>query len=107
VVVSKPTATFGGVVQYDMGNIRVRAILQRTGMLKPPPAVLMANVQRLQAQQIRSGSRIPEYLAAVLGEVLAGTSCEYAVVTFSGPWPCFGPLVKSWVLGSAMGRSAG
>jgi len=66
VVVSKPTDTFGGVVQYDMGKVTVGGILQRTGMLKPPPTVLMANVQRLQAQQIRSGSRIPEHLAAML-----------------------------------------
>ncbi len=66
VVVSKPTATFGGVVQYDMGKVTVGGILQRTGTLKPSPTVLMANVQRLQAQQIRSGSQIPRYLAAML-----------------------------------------
>jgi nucleoside phosphorylase len=66
VVVSKPTATFGGVVQYDMSKVTVGGILQRTGMLKPPPTVLMANIQRLQAQQIRSGSQIPEHLAAML-----------------------------------------
>jgi len=66
VVVSKPTATFGGVEQYDMGKVTVGGILQRTGMLKPLPIVLMANVRRLQAQQIRSGSHIPRHLAAML-----------------------------------------
>ena len=66
VVVSKPTATFGGVVQYDVGEATLGGILQRTGALKPPPTVLMANIQRLQAQQIRSGSKIPRYLAAML-----------------------------------------
>jgi nucleoside phosphorylase len=66
VVISKPTATFGGVVQYDMGKITVGGILQRTGTLKPPPTVLIANVERLQAQQIRSGSQIPRYLATML-----------------------------------------
>jgi nucleoside phosphorylase len=66
VVVSKPTATFGGVVQYDMGKVTVDGVVQRTGTLKPPPTILMANVQRLQAQQIRNGSQIPTYLAAML-----------------------------------------
>jgi nucleoside phosphorylase len=66
VVVSKPTATFGGVVQYDMGKVTVGGMLQRTGTLKPPPTVLIANAQRLQAQQIRSGSQILRYMAAML-----------------------------------------
>jgi nucleoside phosphorylase len=66
VVVSKPTATFGGVVQYDAGKVALGGILQRTGALKPPPTVLMANIQQLQAQQIRSGSQIPRHLAAML-----------------------------------------
>jgi hypothetical protein len=62
VVVSKPTATFGGVVQYDMGKVTEGGQFRRTGSLTKPPAVLSANVQRLQAQQIRSGSQIPRYL---------------------------------------------
>jgi hypothetical protein len=49
-----------------VGKVTLGGILQRTGALKPPPAVLMANIQRLQAQQIRSGSKIPRYLAAML-----------------------------------------
>jgi hypothetical protein len=66
VVISKPTTTFGGVVQYDMGKVTVGGMLQRTGNLKPPPTALMKNVQRLQAQQIRSGNQIPRHLAAIL-----------------------------------------
>jgi nucleoside phosphorylase len=31
VVVSKLTATFGGVVQYDMGKVMVGGMLQQTG----------------------------------------------------------------------------
>jgi nucleoside phosphorylase len=49
-----------------MGKVTVGGILQRTGTLKPPPTMLMANVQRLQAQQIRSGSQIPRRLVAML-----------------------------------------
>jgi hypothetical protein len=70
VVVNQPTATFGGVVQYDMGKVTRAAIQQRTGVLEPPPTVLMANVQRLQAQQIRSDSQILEHLAGCFWRVL-------------------------------------
>jgi nucleoside phosphorylase len=66
VVVSKPTATFGGVVQYDMGKVTEGGKFQRTGSLSKPPAVLSANMHRLQAQQARLGSRIPKLLSEML-----------------------------------------
>lgn len=66
VVVSKPTATFGGVVQFDIGKATVGTAFERTGTLKKPPAVLMANVERLRSQQIRNGNRIPHHLAEML-----------------------------------------
>ena len=66
VVVSKPTATFGGVVQYDMGKVNTSGRFERTGALRKPPAVLSSNVQRLQAQHVRSGSKIPQYLSEML-----------------------------------------
>jgi nucleoside phosphorylase len=66
VVVSKPTGTFGGVVQYDIGKTTVGGMLLRIGTLKPPPTVLIENVQRLRAQQIRIRSQIPRHLAAML-----------------------------------------
>ena len=37
VVVSKPTDTFGGVVQYDMGKVTTNSVFQRTGSLAKPP----------------------------------------------------------------------
>jgi len=66
VVVSKPTATFGGVVQFDKGNIYSDGQFERTGTLKKPPAVLMASVQRLEAQHKRTGSQISKYLSEML-----------------------------------------
>ena len=66
VVVSKPTATFGGVVQFDRGKIHPNGQFERTGTLKKPPAVLMANVQRLEAQHRRIGNQIPKYLSEML-----------------------------------------
>ena len=66
VVVSKPTSTFGGVVQYDMGKATEGGLFERTGSLSKPPAVLSANVHRLQAQQARLGSQISSFLLEML-----------------------------------------
>jgi len=66
IVVSKPTSTFGGVVQYDMGKVTEGGLFQRTGSLNKPPAVLSTNLHRLQAQQARLGSQIPRLLSEML-----------------------------------------
>jgi len=66
VVVSKPTATFGGVVQFDKGKINSNGQFERTGALKEPPAVLMANMQSLDAQHRIYGNKISKYLSDVL-----------------------------------------
>jgi nucleoside phosphorylase len=66
VVVSKPTSTFGGVVQIDIGKIHLNGQFKQTGTLKKPPAVLMANVQRLETQHIRIGNQISKYLSEML-----------------------------------------
>jgi nucleoside phosphorylase len=63
VVVSKPTATFGGVVQFDRGKSTLDGLFQRTGSLTKPPAVLSAHVHRLQAQAARVGNQIPRLLS--------------------------------------------
>src|SRR5277367_356008 len=59
VVVSQPTDTFGGVVQYDLGKRLVNGRFERTGQLNKPPAVLSANVRKLQSRHFREGSQIP------------------------------------------------
>jgi nucleoside phosphorylase len=66
IVVSKPTSTFGGVVQYDMGKVTKGGLFQRTGSLNKPPVVLSVNLHRLQAQQTRLGSQIPRLLSEML-----------------------------------------
>jgi hypothetical protein len=48
-VVSQPIATFGGVVQYDLGKRLTDGNFERTGQLNKPPSVLSANVRKLQA----------------------------------------------------------
>jgi nucleoside phosphorylase len=62
VVVSKPTATFGGVVQFDRGKIHPNGQFEQTRTLKKPPAVLRANVQKLEAKHRRDGNQISKYL---------------------------------------------
>ncbi|XPT03452.1 hypothetical protein M3J09_012545 [Ascochyta lentis] len=56
VVVSQPDATFGGVVQYDLGKSTVNGFL-RTGLLNSPPRTLLNAVSRVQANELleRSG----------------------------------------------------
>ncbi|ERF75445.1 hypothetical protein EPUS_00238 [Endocarpon pusillum Z07020] len=66
VVVSQPTATFGGVVQYDLGKILADGSFERTGQLNKPPSVLGANVRKLQAQHLRVGSQILRYLSEMI-----------------------------------------
>jgi nucleoside phosphorylase len=86
VVVSQPTDTFGGVVQYDLGKRLVNGRFERTGQLNKPPAVLSANVQKLQGQHLRDGSQIPvlyrkwckgtpECRLSIHSPVRVGTSC--------------------------------
>jgi nucleoside phosphorylase len=66
VVVSKPTATFGGVVQFDKGKIHSNGRFERTGTLKKPPEVLLANVSKLESQHRRIGIQISKYLSEML-----------------------------------------
>lgn len=77
VVVSKPTATFGGVVQFDQGKVRPDERFERTGMLNKPPAVLAANVQKLQAQHMRMGNQISTYLSNILETYPAMKETKY------------------------------
>jgi nucleoside phosphorylase len=66
VVVSRPTATFGGIVQFDKGNILPNGQFERTGTLKKPPAVLLANVQKLEGKHRQKGNQISKYLPEML-----------------------------------------
>ncbi|KLJ12926.1 hypothetical protein EMPG_12117 [Blastomyces silverae] len=66
VVISKPTATFGGAVQFDKGKVYPNGLFERTGVLKKPPALLMASVQKLEAQHIKIGTQITLYMSQML-----------------------------------------
>jgi nucleoside phosphorylase len=66
VVVSIPTASFGGVVRYDFGRTIREGLFQRTGTLNKPPQVLLKAVGKLQADYMLSGSRILPHLSKMV-----------------------------------------
>ncbi|KAK6334643.1 hypothetical protein TWF718_010097 [Orbilia javanica] len=63
VVVSKPTGSFGGAVQFDRGKTHSQHHFERTGHLNKPPWFLMANLERLIAEHTIKPSKIGDYLS--------------------------------------------
>lgn len=51
VVVSEPTGTFGGVVQFDRGKHEQDSGFVRTGQLNQPPTILLNALSALKADQ--------------------------------------------------------
>ncbi|KAL4862579.1 hypothetical protein BDV12DRAFT_178605 [Aspergillus spectabilis] len=66
VVVSKPTNTFGGVVQFDRGKISTDRDFERTGSLNKPPAIVMATLETLIAQHKLNGDTLSNHLSGML-----------------------------------------
>ena len=65
IVVSKPTKTAGGVVQYDLGKETFKGFL-RIGTLDKPPLILRAAVQQLAARHELEDSHVPGFIAQML-----------------------------------------
>ncbi|KDN66640.1 hypothetical protein CSUB01_11417 [Colletotrichum sublineola] len=66
IVVSQPTATSGGIIQYDRGKIVQEGEFERTGALSAPPQLLLAALNRLQADHMSEESRIPQVLSELV-----------------------------------------
>lgn len=62
VVVSQPHQTFGGVIQYDLGKATPSGF-ERTGLLNPPPQILLAAVARMRANELRGRSKFSEHVS--------------------------------------------
>ncbi len=62
VVVSKPTAQFGGVVQYDFGKTLADGVFHQTGVLNKPPEALLKAAAQLQANHIMGKNNMPSHL---------------------------------------------
>ncbi|KAK7219748.1 hypothetical protein V2G26_007751 [Clonostachys chloroleuca] len=63
VVVSKPSETSGGVIQYDRGKTVQGGEFQRTGALNAPPVVLLTALNHLEADHCTGDTQIPRYLS--------------------------------------------
>ncbi|KAJ6102291.1 hypothetical protein N7486_004718 [Penicillium sp. IBT 16267x] len=65
IVVSQPSDTFGGVVQYDLGKVLGSGHFKRTGMLNRPPKVLLTAIATLQAHHHTEDSRVIEFISNI------------------------------------------
>ncbi|KAF5549419.1 G-protein beta WD-40 repeat-containing protein [Fusarium phyllophilum] len=63
VVISQPSGTFGGVVQYDRGKVLPQGEFQRTGSHNAPPQSLLCALARLQATHMIEETKVPEFLS--------------------------------------------
>lgn len=63
VVVSKPSGTLGGVIQYDYGKTTANGQFLQTGALNKPPQALLTMVARMEAEYMVNGDRLSHYLA--------------------------------------------
>lgn len=63
IVVSQPTATSGGVIQYDLGKELRDGQFKPSGMLNRPPKSLLPALATLQTRHLMEGSRIVEFVS--------------------------------------------
>ncbi|KAF9873982.1 g-protein beta wd-40 repeats containing [Colletotrichum karsti] len=68
VVVSKPSGTHGGLIQYDRGKTVQEGEFQRTGSLNMPPQLLLTALSRLQAEHLSKESLIPQFLSELVAK---------------------------------------
>jgi nucleoside phosphorylase/tetratricopeptide (TPR) repeat protein len=66
VVVSKPTATSGGVIQYDYGKTLSRGHFQRTGSLNKPPPILLKAVAQLESDYMTGKNLVSKNIGDAL-----------------------------------------
>ncbi|KAH6609101.1 hypothetical protein Trco_002447 [Trichoderma cornu-damae] len=63
VVISCPSGSEPGVVQWDMGKAEYGGEFKRTGSLAPPPTALLTALGKFEADQIASRTKMLSYLA--------------------------------------------
>lgn len=66
VVVSQPSGTHGGVVQYDLGKNLGEGVFERKGFLKPPPTLLLTALASLQSRHQMYGNQILSTIAEMI-----------------------------------------
>jgi nucleoside phosphorylase len=68
VVVSKPTGTSGGVIQYDYGKTTTGGQFERVGSLDKPPILFLTAVAQLQAKYMIGKGQIAHIVSKKLEE---------------------------------------
>ncbi|KAI9786931.1 MAG: hypothetical protein M1839_005162 [Geoglossum umbratile] len=66
IVISKPTARSGGVIQYDFGKTVREGRFKRTGSLNRPPDVLLTALSHLESKHMTEGPELMKYLSEML-----------------------------------------
>jgi hypothetical protein len=66
IVVSEPSRTSGGVIQYDIGKMRQGSKLHRTGHLNSQPTALLTALSRMKADHDVRGTEIPNILRDII-----------------------------------------
>ncbi|GMF75401.1 unnamed protein product [Aspergillus oryzae] len=67
IVISCPTGTCGGVLQYDTGKVGAGGKFTRTGSLNSPPRSLLAAVSAMRTAELTDDPHFPEYLRSAIG----------------------------------------
>ena len=75
VVVSQPTGTSGGVIQYDFGKTVQEGRFEQTGSLNKPPAVLLNAVASLKATHIVDESTLSRHVVGNRIEKFGAPCC--------------------------------
>ncbi|KAJ6125876.1 hypothetical protein N7471_010369 [Penicillium samsonianum] len=78
IVVSQPTDTCGGVIQYDLGKALSGGQFQRTGMLNRPPKVLLTALATLQAHHFTEDSQVLEFISEVRAKMTPRIAANFA-----------------------------
>ncbi|CAH0034392.1 unnamed protein product [Clonostachys rhizophaga] len=69
VVVSMPTKTYPGVIQYDRGKACDKDVFERTGALQPPPRFLMTAVSSLSSNLRSQINPLGPYLQQIFKSI--------------------------------------
>lgn len=80
IVVSQPTATSGGVIQYDLGKALPGGQFHRTGSLNRPPKALLTALATLKAYHMTRDSRVIEFVSDIQAKLP-----PHKAITFARP----------------------
>jgi nucleoside phosphorylase len=77
IVVSQPTDTSGGVIQYDLGKALSAGQFKRTRMHSRPPKVLLTALATLQAHHFIEDSRIVGFVSNMRAKIAAHKAAKF------------------------------